>query len=571
MNAGSPGCGRPWLQMPVAIAILLCGPTPKPAVAQDSAQGEIEHATVMINCPVDQQFGVGILLARQSGRAYVATAGHVVQACAVAGQPVLLEFAGSAGKVPSAVMKLSSRPLDLAVLNADASRVQPPAAVLPATRLGDAESLRRGDALFAVGQAWFSNVTPGLLARTEGPTLQFESHSPRPGSSGGPLVNDRWQLVGLVRSIADQTAEAMAIEAVLATLESWGVPLTIRRLPVVSSGDELSCGLTRRGDVRCWTDRAIGRMPLPADEILSIDGLRLQSVSVGAGHACGLDATGFAYCWGANGLGQLGRGTTFETSDAPARVAGNLRFSSLSAGGWHNCALTTDGLAYCWGAGRAGRLGNDSGDNSAVPVPVAGGLRFRTISAGAGNSCGITTMGEAYCWGGVMGTGISRGGMDPPNAFVPQRAPGGAGLVAISAGGVDSATCALSKDGAVSCWGLADDTGSFVPRSLVPRKVSGSIAFASLHHGIGDHACGTSPDGRAFCWGRNDEGQLGNGTTTGSERPVAVAGELSFAYLVAGHFQTCGVTQAGAVYCWGARLLGSKTGSTTPVKIGPID
>ena len=130
--------------------------------------------------------------------------------------------------------------------------------MLPSSRLGDADALNRGDALFAVGQAWFSNITPELLARRDGAILQFESHSARPGSSGGPLVNDRWQVVGLVRGINDVKAEAFSIDAVISALRTWQVPISLRRQPVVSAGDERSCALTRRGDARCWSDAAIG-------------------------------------------------------------------------------------------------------------------------------------------------------------------------------------------------------------------------------------------------------------------------------------------------------------------------
>ena len=555
---------------------LLCSVAP-PALAQDtrgspeSQQREVERATVMIVCPKDGELGVGLIVANDAGHAYIATAEHVVRACAREGLPVQVTLLQASSAAPAQVLKSMATPLDLAVLSLDAARLRAPAAVLPSSRLGDADALNRGDALFAVGQAWFSNITPELLARRDGVILQFESHSARPGSSGGPLVNDRWQVVGLVRGINDVKAEAFSIDAVISALRTWQVPISLRRQPVVSAGDERSCALTRRGDARCWSDAAIGRSPMPAVEVDTIQGLRLESISIGVGHSCGLDAAGTAYCWGANAQGQLGRGTVTEQSDEPVRVAGTLRFASISASGWHSCAIRTDGQAYCWGAGSEGRLGNDSGQDSAVPVPVAGGLHFRTISAGARNSCGITTTGEAYCWGGVMGTGIPRYGTDPPNAFVPQRVPGGSAYVAISAGGVESATCALGRDGAVLCWGEPDDKGSFAPQSFVPRKVSGALAFVTFHHGIGDHACGTLNDGRAYCWGRNDEGQLGNGSVTRSDTPVPVAGKVRFASIVAGHFQTCGVSVAGAVYCWGARVTPSAGGSTVPVKIDGFD
>ena len=51
-------------------------------------------------------------------------------------------------------------------------------------------------------------------------------------------------------------------------------------------------------------------------------------------------------------------------------------------------------------------------------------------------------------------------------------------------------------------------------------------------------------------------GELGDGTHTRSDAPVAVAGGLQFAYLKAGELSTCGVTPAGVAYCWGDNEYG---------------
>ena len=56
--------------------------------------------------------------------------------------------------------------------------------------------------------------------------------------------------------------------------------------------------------------------------------------------------------------------------------------------------------------------------------------------------------------------------------------------------------------------------------SLVP--VLGGIRFSSVSGGL-FHSCGVSTSSTAYCWGRNDQGQLGDGTTStrvSSRRPT---------------------------------------------------
>ncbi len=110
-------------------------------------------------------------------------------------------------------------------------------------------------------------------------------------------------------------------------------------------------------------------------------GLTFSAVSVGSGHACGLTSNGAAYCWGWNADGQLGTGNNTgpeqcsagnPCSTRPVAVTGGLRFAGLSAGGQVTCGVTPSGTTYCWGDNRYGQLGNGTTINSSEPVQVAG-------------------------------------------------------------------------------------------------------------------------------------------------------------------------------------------------------
>lgn len=129
-------------------------------------------------------------------------------------------------------------------------------------------------------------------------------------------------------------------------------------------------------------------------------GHAFTSITAGRSHTCGLAADGSAWCWGQGQYGQLGSGQ-HANSDVPVQVTGGRSWAALSAGRAHTCGLEAGtGLAYCWGAGAKGQLGNNSTRGSAVPVPVAGGRSFVAIAAGGAHTCALEQgTSKAYSWG----------------------------------------------------------------------------------------------------------------------------------------------------------------------------
>ena len=184
--------------------------------------------------------------------------------------------------------------------------------------------------------------------------------------------------------------------------------------------DGFACGITVVGAAYCW-----GRGPLGNDSsttssfpIPVTGGFTFSMVSAGQEHACALTTTGAAYCWGRGADGQLGSGTT-NSSSIPIPVSGGLTFTNITAGGSHTCAVTTSGAAYCWGGNLAGQLGIGSTSASVPdPTPVAGTLSFQTLVAGAAHTCGVTTGRVAYCWGRGLDGQLGNGAVN--NLSTPQ-------------------------------------------------------------------------------------------------------------------------------------------------------
>ena len=82
----------------------------------------------------------------------------------------------------------------------------------------------------------------------------------------------------------------------------------------------------------------------------------------------------------------------------------------------------------------------------------------------------------------------------------------------------------------------------------------------------GFHSCVLRNTNTVSCWGRNDDGQLGAGTTSIASGPITVASPSVFAALAAGTNFTCGMDSSGAVRCWGANAHGQLgIGTFTPL------
>jgi alpha-tubulin suppressor-like RCC1 family protein len=155
-------------------------------------------------------------------------------------------------------------------------------------------------------------------------------------------------------------------------------------------GGEMTCGVTSAHAGYCWgrndngqlgTGSAVGPqdcfgVPCSTVPALVIGGLSLALVgtggfggSVGGAHSCGLTTAGNAYCWGGNAQGQLGDGTTMNSS-SPVLVVGAPTFATVTTGGRHSCGMTSAGAAYCWGDNTSGQLGNGTTTSSQMPVQV---------------------------------------------------------------------------------------------------------------------------------------------------------------------------------------------------------
>jgi len=342
-------------------------------------------------------------------------------------------------------------------------------------------------------------------------------------------------------------------------------------------------------------------------------------ISAGQNHTCAIASNNLVYCWGSNSFGQLGDNST-NPSNVPVAVNITNGVSSLygktvksiSAGASHTCAIASDDLAYCWGNGFAGRLG-DNNDTTHRLAPVAVnmtngvsdlyGKTVKSISAGGAHTCAIASDDLVYCWGnneaGALGVNTWFDTRIVPKAV--NMVNGVSALYGKTVKSVtvatDGYTCAIGSDDLAYCWGGTawGGLGSLPSPILVPRAVNminGESALygktvKSIKAGV-YHTCVVASDDLAYCWGYNQWGQLGNNTYGGGTdepHPVAVnmANGISDLYgktvksITADSTNGCVLASDNLAYCWGFDIegeLGNNTNnllSTTPVAVSMAD
>jgi alpha-tubulin suppressor-like RCC1 family protein len=84
---------------------------------------------------------------------------------------------------------------------------------------------------------------------------------------------------------------------------------------------------------------------------------------------CSLKSDGTVWAWGYNYYGQLGDGTTTQSS-TPVSNPGFSGASMVAAGYSHTIALKSDGTVWAWGINNYGQLGNGTITGSIAPKPV---------------------------------------------------------------------------------------------------------------------------------------------------------------------------------------------------------
>ena len=382
-------------------------------------------------------------------------------------------------------------------------------------------------------------------------------------------------------------------------IQGIGFLLKGKTIVQVAGSEETSLALASDGTVYAWGENQYGQLGNGTNTDSNIpvavkttgtpmEGKQIVQIAAGRWSSFALASDGTVYSWGFNGGGPLGNGTT-NHSNVPVAVKTTgtpmegKTIVQVASSVFHSLALASDGTVYAWGSNGDGPLGNGTNTNSNVPVAVKttgtpmDGKTITQVAAGGTHSLALASDGTMYAWGdgskGQLGNGTNTNSNIPVVVDASDPSIAGKTVTQISSGMYSS--FALASDGTMYIWGK-NNSNSPVAVPTTGTPMDGKRIVQVVHNLA--HLLALADDGTMYAWGENSSGQLGNGTNTNSNVPVAVKTTgtpmdgKTITQVAAGGTHSLALASDGTIYSWGGNgkgQLGNGTAinSTIPVAV----
>lgn len=197
--------------------------------------------------------------------------------------------------------------------------------------------------------------------------------------------------------------------------------------------------------------------------------VRIKMAALGAEHSIAITDNGEALSWGSGGSGRLGHGHqqsilgfSTSTSEYIPRLIKKLeggKVKSIAAGMLHSACIDENGTVSVFGERAVEKLSLGQAKNATTPSVIIELPLSDEVACGGYHTCAITSDGELYTWGsnenGCLGTGCTNVGHSPERVQGPFLKHS---VSQVSCGWKH--TAAISE-GHVYAWGWGGSHGTF--------------------------------------------------------------------------------------------------------------
>ena len=195
---------------------------------------------------------------------------------------------------------------------------------------------------------------------------------------------------------------------------------------------------------------------------------------------------------------------------------------------------------------------------------------WQAVSAGGAHTLGIRTGGTLWTWGKNNSGQLGNGPTPATYATAPIQIGTSSNWQTISAGNAHSV--ALKTDGTLWTWGRNQESqlGNGTTSNLnVPTQIGSDTNWQTIAAGD-EYVVAIKQDGTLWAWGQNDAGQLGDNTIVNKTTPTQIGNDTNWAKISAGTKHTLALKTNGTLWAWGANNTGQLGDNTNVNKIIPI-
>ncbi|NOK38261.1 kelch-like protein [Corallococcus exercitus] len=401
----------------------------------------------------------------------------------------------------------------------------------------------------------FENAAPRILSLvaspgTVAPGGQVALQATAEDANAGDTLTSAW------------TASTGSFSASSSLTNTWTAPATpgpvVLTLTVTDSkGASTSLSVTvtvSTGNGQASINVSFNTWPQVARVTASPSSVAVGQATTATASASDADGDSLSYTWTASCAGTWTNATAATASFTPSEVpAGGTCTLTVVAkdnrGGQGQGSLTV----YVASSPGTARFPPELVETfqSVATVPAAGGTVVFRVRARAPQPSVMS-----FIWTtstGTLGTATSTASTSEVLWTAPACVPSGTSPTVTA-----TVTNAL---GLSASYTFSIQGGSTCAAGLVTRLAAGY-----------GHTLALKQDGTLWAWGINDEGQLGDGTTTGRRTPVQVQGLTGVMAVAAGYGHTLALKQDGTLWTWGRNVegqLGDGTNATTPRRSTP--